>query len=74
MLRLEYRSHMQVFNPPLFPRGQIISSLLSDRLTLKFEIDGTTTLVLSHRGVMVCIEPVCDILSGAFDAADAGTA
>ncbi len=27
---------MQVFNPPLFPRGQIISSLLSDRLTLKF--------------------------------------
>lgn len=36
MLRLEYRSHMQVFNPPLFPRGQIISSLLSDRLTLKF--------------------------------------
>ena len=36
MLRLEYRSHMQVFNPPLFPRGQIISSQLSDRLTLKF--------------------------------------
>ncbi len=36
MLRLEYRSHMQVFIPPLFPRGQIISSLLSDRLTLKF--------------------------------------
>ena len=27
---------MQVFIPPLFPRGQIISSLLSDRLTLKF--------------------------------------
>lgn len=25
---------MQVFNPPLFPRGQIISSLLSDRLIL----------------------------------------
>jgi hypothetical protein len=24
--------------------------------------------------IMVCIEPVCDILSGAFDAADAGTA
>ena len=40
----------------------------------EIEIDGTTTLVLSHRGVMVCIEPVCDILSGAFDAADAGTA
>lgn len=26
----------EVFIPPLFPRGQIISSLLSDRLTLKF--------------------------------------
>ena len=36
---------MQVFIPPLFPRGQIISSLLSDRLTLKFLL----ALIVMHE-------------------------
>ena len=40
----------------------------------EIEIDGTTALVLSHLGVIICAKAVYDKTSGEFSAADAETA